>query len=253
MEPNATGYLARNQCSMDIDLLRHYLDDPETATEWLRTIGIEDVSRGHANLLRMATTGMTLDLLLVVCRQLARELPHLSDPHMALNNLDRFVVAARSGLAIGSLFERDPAALTTLLQIFSTSQYLSDLLVADPGSYDLLRMTEGQPVARDDLVAEVVAEVSVLADEPAVMDVLRRYKQRENLRIAYGDIVRGQSLATVSRQISHLADAILELAGSASLRDRIGQGGRSLHEQHFSEAVIAARLDECIEKALRSQ
>ena len=34
-----------------------------------------------------------------------------------------------------------------LLQIFSTSQHLSDVLVLDHGSYDLLRMTEGQPVA----------------------------------------------------------------------------------------------------------
>ena len=40
-------------------------------------------------------------------------------------------------------------ALPNLLQIFSTSQYLSDLLVADKEAYDLLRMTEGQPVARD--------------------------------------------------------------------------------------------------------
>ncbi len=36
-----------------------------------------------------------------------------------------------------------------LLQIFSTSQYLSDLLITDHESYDLLRMTEGQPVGRE--------------------------------------------------------------------------------------------------------
>jgi len=43
-----------------------------------------------------------------------------------------------------------------------------------------------------------------------------------------------------------LADAVLELAGSPRLRDRIGQGGRALYEEKFSEGAIAARLDECI-------
>ncbi len=47
-----------------------------------------------------------------------------------------------------------------------------------------------------------------------------------------------------------LANAVLELADSASLRQRIGQGGRSLYEQLFCEAVIADKLDGCVEAAL---
>ncbi|MCE9545640.1 MAG: bifunctional [glutamate--ammonia ligase]-adenylyl-L-tyrosine phosphorylase/[glutamate--ammonia-ligase] adenylyltransferase, partial [Planctomycetia bacterium] len=147
-----------------------------------------------------------------ICDQLAARLSKLSDPDMALTNLARFVVAARSPLALGSLFERDHDALRILLQIFSTSQHLSDLLVTDPDAYDLLRMTEGQPVARDALLAEIVAELSSLVDERAAMAALRRYKRRETLRISYGDIIREQPLATVTAQISHLADAITEAA-----------------------------------------
>ena len=43
-----------------------------------------------------------------------------------------------------------------------------------------------------------------------------------------------------------LADAILELAASPRLRDRIAKGGRALYEERFSQGAIAARLDECI-------
>jgi glycosyltransferase involved in cell wall biosynthesis len=50
-----------------------------------------------------------------------------------------------------------------------------------------------------------------------------------------------------------LADAILELSGSARLRGRIGKGGRALYQEHFSEAAIAARLDECIAAVLGSR
>src|SRR5690606_31249291 len=93
-----------------------------------------------------------------------------------------------------------------------TSQYLSDLLVRDNECYDLLRMTEGQPVARDLLVEEIVGEVRTMREAEDVMAALRRYKQRETMRIAYGDIVRGLNVAHVARQISSLADAIVEAA-----------------------------------------
>ena len=161
----------------------------------------------------MATAGLTLDLLATICDQLAEHLPQSSDPDRALNNCERFVAAARNPLSMGSLFERDRDALPVLLQIFATSQHLSDLLVNDSESYDLLRMTEGQPVPREALVAEFAGEIAALGDDDqAVMAALRRFKRRETLRICYGDIIRGQSIDTITRQISHLADAIVEAA-----------------------------------------
>jgi [glutamine synthetase] adenylyltransferase / [glutamine synthetase]-adenylyl-L-tyrosine phosphorylase len=197
---------------MDTQQLRHYLDHPHEAARWLSAWDIDDVDRAHASVMRMATSGITLDLVANVCDQLAEHLPPTSDPDMALNNFDRFIAAARSPLSLATLFERDREALPILLQIFSTSQHLSDLLVADTEAYDLLRITEGQPVARNVLVDELCAEVAALNDERSVMTALRRFKRRETLRIAYGDIIRGQRLDVVTRQISHLADAILEAA-----------------------------------------
>jgi [glutamine synthetase] adenylyltransferase / [glutamine synthetase]-adenylyl-L-tyrosine phosphorylase len=203
---------------MDIAQLHRYLDHPAEAAGWLAGWQLDDVERGHGNLVRMALSGITLDLLASICDQLAEQLPRLSDPDMALNNLDRFIAATRNPLSLASLFERDREALPILLQIFSTSQYLSDLLITDSESYDLVRMTEGQPVGRETLVNELASEVAALSDEAAILATLRRYKRRETLRISYGDIVRGQRLDTVARQISHLADAILEAAVGAARR-----------------------------------
>lgn len=210
---------------MDVATLARYLESPEAAAGWLRGLGIVDVRRGHKNLAGIAASGMTPDLVAAVCNQLERVLVGCPDPDMALNNLERFVVAARSPLSVGALFERDPTALPPLLQIFSTSQHFSDLLVADPESYDLLRLTEGQPVARQALVDEIVAEVAALDHEPLVLRALRRFKHREMLRIAYGDIIREQSLPVVTAQISHLADAILEAALQATWHKHEKQRG----------------------------
>jgi glutamate-ammonia-ligase adenylyltransferase len=204
---------------MQIEQLNHYLDHPAESAGWLSPWQLDDVRRGHGNLVRMATSGLTLDLLATICDQLAEHLPRVSDPDMALNNVDRFVSSARNPLSLGSLFERDPEALPTLLQIFSTSQYLSDLIITDSESYDLLRITEGQAVGRNTLVEELDAEVSAHTDVATIMTALRRFKRRETLRISYGDIIRGQRLETVTRQISYLADAILEAAVAAARRN----------------------------------
>lgn len=210
---------------MEIDQLHAYLDDYEQAAPWLQAMGLRNPRRAHANLVRIATRGVTLDLLALLCDQLALELSKLSDADMALNNLERFIDASRNPLVLATLFERDPDALPTLLQILSTSQYLSDLLVRDNEAYDLLRMTEGVPVAREELIKDLVSEVNALKDDRDVILALRRYKHRETLRIAYGDIVRGQSLEIVTRQISHLADAIVEAALQAAWRKMIVQRG----------------------------
>ncbi len=210
---------------MDIATLRRYLDDPSAAGPWLRTWGVAEPKQAHARLVSMASTGLPLDLLAVICDQLAPVLVRCADADMALNNLDRFVTSARNPLAMGTLFERDPAALATLVQIFSTSQHFSDLLAGDPEGFDLLRLTEGAPVARQILVEDLVAEVEALDHDQVVLAALRRFKRRETLRIAYGDIIREQSLKTVTAQISYLADAILEAALRAAWRKLRTQRG----------------------------
>ncbi len=218
--------LLRLTADMDSDDIRQLLDPAAPAPRVLTVWGLADVERGLANLRSIVSSGITLDLVEVICRQLAVELPLTADPGMALNNLDRFVAAARNPLSLGALFERDEQALGILLQIFSTSQYLSDQLVRDSESYDLLRITEGQPVARQVLVDEISAEVESLEDERAVMGALRRFKRRETLRVAYGDIVRGQRLDVVTAQISHLADAILEAALAFAMRRHVEKRGQ---------------------------
>jgi glutamate-ammonia-ligase adenylyltransferase len=203
---------------------------------------VADPPAAHANLSRMAVRGVTLDLLSQIAEQFAAAAPTLADPDMAMNNLERFIDASRNPMATAALFERDHDALPQLLQIFSTSQYLSDLLIVDKEAYDLLRMTEGQPVSRAALVDELVGEVRSLANYAEVMASLRRFKRRETLRIAYGDIVRGQPVSTIARQISYLADAIVEAALFAARRHVEEQYGRPLRADGRQSRFVVLAL-----------
>ncbi|MCA9150362.1 MAG: bifunctional [glutamate--ammonia ligase]-adenylyl-L-tyrosine phosphorylase/[glutamate--ammonia-ligase] adenylyltransferase [Planctomycetales bacterium] len=195
-----------------LERLTQRLEEPATAARWLHSLGIEDTVRGHANLTGIATAGMPLDLLSGVCTQLEQLLPQLSDPDLALNTLERFVATSRSPLSLGSLFEQDPAALQTLMQLFSSSRFLGDVLVNDPEAFELVRMTEGKPVERNILVDDICGEIAGITDRRAAMSLLRRHKRRELLRIAYGDLIRQQRLPVVTQQLSYLADALCEAA-----------------------------------------
>ena len=196
--------------SLDIPTIRHWLDDANAARRSFSRWAYPIFAALMQALVNIAAAGVTLDLVALICDQLAQAAAPLGRSGHGAEQPGSLRGPARSPLSMGTLFERDPSAMPSLVQIFSTSQHFSDLLIADPEGFDLLRLTEGSPVARQMLVEDLVAEISALEHDPSVLRSLRRFKRRETLRIAYGDIIREQSLQTVTAQISYLADAIIE-------------------------------------------
>ncbi len=195
---------------MSLERITTELERPLTL-EWLERRGVVNLERGLQNL-RSISLRVPPPAFVLMSGQLGIALYRLSDPDMALNNLDRFVQAALEPLALVALFERDTEALSMLLQIFSGSQYLGDLLVHDPEEYALLRQWHGEPVSRDELTQNISAEVLSVTNPREIPTALRRYKRRETLGIGYSDMIRGLRLETVTKQISYLADALIEAA-----------------------------------------
>ncbi|NDC63169.1 MAG: bifunctional [glutamate--ammonia ligase]-adenylyl-L-tyrosine phosphorylase/[glutamate--ammonia-ligase] adenylyltransferase [Planctomycetia bacterium] len=192
--------------------LSRMLDEPAAAEAWGRAAGLEDPRAAHRSLVGLAAHGLTLDLLAALCDQLVRLLPAMSDPDRVLVSLERFLGAVRSPLSTGTLFQRDPGSLGTLLKIFSASPHLSDLVIADPEAWEQVRVGQGRPESLATLVATLDAEIGLVTEPECVMRALRRFKRRETLRIAYGDVVVGQRLETVVAQLSHVAEAIVRAA-----------------------------------------
>ena len=210
---------------MNVERLVSLLDAPNAAASWLDDIGIRDAAAGHQHLLAMANNGLTLDLLSELCEQLSLHLPNVSDADWALSCLSQFVEASRNPLSFGSLIEEDEQALPTLLRLFSTSGALSEILIREPASFDLVRLTEGQPIAKQSLIDEIGSEVANLHDRRDAMASLRHFKHRETLRIAYGDIIHEQPIELVSQQLTFLADAVCQAAMAFSYRELASELG----------------------------
>jgi [glutamine synthetase] adenylyltransferase / [glutamine synthetase]-adenylyl-L-tyrosine phosphorylase len=205
------------------------MSEPSEFLELASRLGAEQPRDSAYCLASLSELRLPRDMLDALLVQLAELLPTHGETDRCLANLTRFLQASRSPQAWLALFEREPDALRTLVQLFSASQYLADILIADPEVLDLLRMTGGQPVSRDILQDEIVAEVQATADMRGVMRLLRDYRHREMLRIAYGDIILGQSLEIVTGQLTILAESILQAAVLAARREVDTRRGPPLH------------------------
>jgi glutamate-ammonia-ligase adenylyltransferase len=194
-----------------IDVAR-LLDDPAAAAAWGRSAGLAEPAGAARSLAGIALVGVPLDLLGSLAMRLADLLPSVADPDRVLVALERFVAAVRSPLATVALFERDPRALEILLGIFSASPHLAELVIADPEAWEEIRVGRGRPEKKETLAAALAAEVGGDEAVERVARGIRRFKRRQTLRIAYGDIVEKQRLETVVQQISHVADCVVDLA-----------------------------------------
>ena len=214
---------------MDQAQLVRYLEDPHAAEDWLRSLGVGDCRRAHSNLVSLSENGLTLDLLAAIGDQLAEHLPHTYRSDRVMQHLARFTAASRNPLALGSLLERDRGALPVLLRILSTGPFLTNRIIRDPESFDLLRLTDGQAVDRATLVDEITAELKAVHNDDSLAAArLERFRDRETLRIAYGELVHDLALSTVTRQNTHLADALCEAALRYTWQELEKRRGRPL-------------------------
>jgi glutamate-ammonia-ligase adenylyltransferase len=155
---------------------------------------------------------------------LQRLLPACPDPDMALNNLERYLSVARS--ALPALLEKDAAGLQMLLQLLGTSQFFADVLVADAGAFDMLSVPLRQSPSPTDLVRSLQADVDASYEDSAVLRAIRRFRQRQTLRIGANDIIRDRPLEEITLDLSNVADAVLQVSLGAAIRTMVQRFGR---------------------------
>ena len=181
---------------MQIDRLRTMLDAPAEAETLAAAAWASPTPHaGHANLVRLADRGRAARSARHALRAVRRRGAAAGRSRHGAQQpgaLRRSPPAARWPPA--ALFERDPrGAAARCCRSFQRSQNLSDLLVQRP--------RELRPAADDRAASRSPATCwsrswsptcARSSSEDEVMAALRRFKRRETLRIAYGDIVHGQ-------------------------------------------------------------
>src|ERR1051325_4980506 len=209
---------------METDDLRLGLESADEARKLLLDWDINDFERGKSNLETMANV-LGVDVLSELCHPLGRLLPRCADPDMALNNLERFLSNAGPAL-VPTLMESRSRTLETMLQLFSSSQFFSDLLITNPDFLEMLRIPLRSSPSRAEMLEQLRQEVAAVFEDSNVLRVFRRFRQKQMLRIGTNDIVRERPLEEITRDISRVADTSLEVAlemARANISRRFGE------------------------------
>src|SRR5262249_10715674 len=205
------------RAAMQVDQLRNSLESVDSARPLLQSWQVRDAERGWRNLTYLANS-LPPDAFRELCGPLGRLLPRCPDADMSLNNLERFLANPSARDRIPNLLESRARTLEILLQLFSTSQSFSDLLVANPDYVDMLRVPLRRSPGPEELRAQLQAEVDAAFEDSTVLRVFRRFRQRQVLRIGTNDIIRDRSLEEITRDISRVAEASLEVALATALK-----------------------------------
>ncbi|MGQ9491436.1 MAG: glutamine synthetase adenylyltransferase [Anaerolineae bacterium] len=151
-------------------------------------------------------------------------LPHLrhalagaASPERALINLERFLQAHPNPAPVLAQLADEPHTLELLVTLFACSQHLTDILLRHPAHYGMLADRNSLAQVKSPALLQAEARAAVLPTwqqegVPAALDALRRFQQRELLRIGMADLGGLLELAAVTAQLSHLADAVIQTA-----------------------------------------
>jgi len=120
----------------------------------------------------------------------------------------------------------DRQQLLALACLCGQSPFLGELLLQNPGYLTWVvghLSAEGTRTAED--LREDLARFGFISSELSDFAILRRFKLREYLRIALRDFFGKADLAETTRELSLLADVLLEEATRVSLRELLKQHG----------------------------
>ena len=199
--------------------------NPELLRLWLTGLGVRDAERGAKDLRDLAGRGLPLEKVARLVARLNASLPRCPDPGMALTNLERFVAASPTPEATVETLAENARAAEIAVQLFSTSQFFSELMIRDPELLDWLRAGADRR-DRAMLIDDLWADLTRAATDEDRRVALRRFRLREILRIGYNDIVRDIPLELITLDLSHLADACVEAAVRLARASAEGRHGR---------------------------
>jgi glutamate-ammonia-ligase adenylyltransferase len=217
---------------------------PAEASPWddarLRAAGFVDPERARQNL-RLLWEGpalvavpagirTALGTLIPAALDALRTVP---DPDAALDALERFVAAAGPRTAYLARLAATPELLGGVLTFFTRSERLAQTLITRPELLDELGAT-GETAPRSSRVLRAAFREFVApgAPEAEEADRLRLFKQREELQVAWRDLILGDPPSRVAWALGELAEACLTIAWEravAETRATLGEplaGGR---------------------------
>jgi len=192
------------------------VNGPRTADqltdEELARIGFAEPARARRFLIGLAGQGVTDDDVAELMPSLLAALAESPDPDRALANFARWADALVSRATHFAYLRSHPTGLRIFVNVGAISQFLADILAHDPEYFEILANPGVRSGAKPaDLVYRELAALLDRISQPELkLEAMRRFRQREILRIASRDILGLSDMPTTALEFSNLADACVQ-------------------------------------------
>ena len=193
--------------------------DADLVKDMLAERRFEDVDRAYQNLLLLRNgpekgnmTERSRRLLEKIAPPLLREIFASPDPDMALTNLERFLAVIGTRSSYYALLAENRETMKLLVSLFGMSEFLSKILIGHPELLDsMVASSYASTVKRKD---EMAADLAVLMEQcdyfEDQLNVLRRYRNEEFLRIGLNDIHGRMGQSEITSQLTLVSEACLD-------------------------------------------
>jgi glutamate-ammonia-ligase adenylyltransferase len=201
--------------SPEADLILEPNPDAETIQAVLGRYPFRDVQEAYQNLAQLAqesvpflSTRRCRHFLASIAPRLLRALSDTPDPDMALVNLEKVTASLGAKTVLWELFSFNPPSLNLYVDLCAWSQFLSEILINNPGMIDELldSLVLNQPRSQEELRCELADLCKGAADPDPI---LHSFQDKELLRIGVRDILDKDTIRATTAALSDLAEVIL--------------------------------------------
>jgi len=199
----------------------------EQARAYLQSLGFRDAAAVDEHFQRMADDLVVREALGRLAPDLLPALLDSPDPDAGVAAMAHYV-ASRSGRAMFLDYLReDPRALHVLTYVMGASPHLSDILIRTPEYFHwLVAQVERSAPDRQDHEEELVSAFVTIDDPVEGLNMLRRWKRRETLRIGTRDLLRHETVQTATAQLSDVAAVAVDFALAIVMQQRLDAEAR---------------------------
>jgi len=218
----------KEEVSPEVYVFFDHKADPDLIKDMLAERRFEKVDAAYDNLLvlrdgppRVNLTEKGRRLLENMAPLLLQEVFASSDPDLALANLDRFLSAVGSRASFYALLAENREILKLLVSLFGTSEFLAKIFFGHPELLDgmVSRSYAAFLKERSAVEIDLAMLLELATDFEEALDLLRRFRHEEFLRIGMNDIYGKLGQTGAATQLTNLAEVCLAAAYRLAKRE----------------------------------
>jgi glutamate-ammonia-ligase adenylyltransferase len=193
--------------------------DPQPSADFIKAVLAPYPFRDHAvayqNLMALSREDFPFlsharcrHFLAAIAPRLMESVSRTPDPDMTLTNLEKVSASLGAKAVLWELFNFNPPSLRLYVELCATSQFLSEILINNPGMIDDLvdSLVVDRPLPGAAIKAEL-AELCKGAEDLA--PILWSFRNKEWIRIGTRDILGREPIREVTRELADVAEAIV--------------------------------------------